>query len=149
MPTNRYGNKKPTKDGQSREMRQRMAAGRRNRGETGMRSAPSQGRQVTTNYTTQNVNTLQNLGRQAMSLMSRLGIVGTVFQPAPAGNRQSLTSQGMYEGGEKAGPVDTKDQYKAVQRMQRDSFDMAFSRARREGKREFSWQGQRYNTDLA
>ena len=77
MP-NRYGNKKPTKDGQSREMRQRMAAGRRARGERGMTSAPSQGRPVTTgqggNYTQQNVNTLRNLG-MSLSMLSNFGIL--------------------------------------------------------------------------
>ena len=60
MPTNRYGNTKVTKDGQSRDMRQRMARGRRARGEKGMTSAPSEGRKVTTNNTSNNVNSLRN-----------------------------------------------------------------------------------------
>ena len=79
MPTNRYGNKKVTKDGQSRAMRQKMAAGRRARGERGMTSAPSQGRKVTTNNTSNNVNSLRKAGRTAMGIASRGAVAASVF----------------------------------------------------------------------
>ena len=55
----------------------------------------------------------------------------------------------MYEGGQKAGPVDTQRQFSAVQRMQQESFDAAFAKARQEGKRTFEWQGNVYTTEMA
>ena len=94
MPTNRYGNTKVTKDGQSRDMRQRMARGRRARGERGMTSAPSEGRKVTTNNTSNNVNSLRNAGRAALGMASRLGTVASVSNQGTSKN-DTQSSQGV------------------------------------------------------
>jgi len=151
MPTNRYGNRKPTKDGQSREMRQRMAEGRRARGERGIRSAPSQGRQVTTNYTSNNVNSLRGMARDALKMLTRLGVAASVFEPQPAGG--SLSSQGIYPGYEKIGPQVPQrlfDEAKEARRAELAmSFDRAFAAARRAGKQTFEWRDKLYTTELA
>lgn len=178
---------KITKDGQSREMRQRMAAGRRARGERGITSAQSEGRtkpttsqqrgnritqsqsarakgardKMTTGSTQQqakNVEQLRSLLRIG-SLLSQTGIVANVFNPRPTSTLDTLSSQGMYEGGEKAGPpvpvpkvrYPTAAETQAEERRRRsaESFDLAFAKAYRSGKETFKWRGKLYSTEMA
>ena len=132
MPTNKYGNTNVTKDGQSRQMRQNMAAGRRARGERGITSAQSEGRTKPTtsqqrgnritqsqasrangaldkmtssnNQQVKNVEQLRSLLRIG-SLLSHTGIVASVFNPRPTSMLDTLSAHyGVYPGGEKAGP---------------------------------------------
>ena len=186
MPTNKYGNKKPTKDGQSRTMRQNMAAGRRARGERGITSAPSEGRskpttsqqrgnritqsqssrakgaldKMTTGSSQQqakNVEQLRSLLRIG-SLLSNTGMALGVFNQGTSA-RDTLTSQGMYEGGEKAGPpvpvpkvrYPTAAETQAEERRRRgaESFDLAFAKAYRAGRETFEWRGKTYTTEMA
>ena len=150
MPTNRYGNKKVTKDGQSREMRQRMAEGRRARGERGMTSAPSEGRKVTTNNTTTNVNSLRKAGRAALGMASRLGTVASVFNQGTSKN-DTQSSQGVqpYKPVKKVKyPTASETQAEERRRNSAKDFDRAFANARRAGKKTFMWRGKSYNTKL-
>jgi hypothetical protein len=150
MPTNRYGNTKVTKDGQSREMRQRMARGRRARGERGMTSAPSEGRKVTTNNTTNNVNSLRNAGRTALSMGSKAGVVASVFNQGTSKN-DTQSSQGVqpYKPVKKVKyPTASETQAEERRRNSAKDFDRAFAAARRAGKKTFTWRGKSYNTKL-
>ena len=150
MPTNRYGNKKVTKDGQSRAMRQKMAAGRRARGERGMTSAPSQGRKVTTNNTSNNVNSLRNAGRQALKMLSRGGAAASVFNQGTSKN-DTQSSQGVkpYKPVKKVKyPTASETQAEGRRRESAKDFDRAFAAARRAGKKTFTWRGKSYNTKL-
>ena len=150
MPTNRYGNKKVTKDGQSRAMRQKMAAGRRARGERGMTSAPSQGRKVTTNNTSNNVNSLRNAGRQALKMLSRGGAAASVFNQGTSKN-DTQSSQGVkpYKPVKKVKyPTASETQAEGRRRESAKDFDRAFAAARRAGKKTFIWRGKSYNTKL-
>jgi len=150
MPTNRYGNNKVTKDGQSREMRQRMARGRRARGEKGMTSAPSEGRKVTTNNTTNNVNSLRNAGRTALSMGSKAGVVASVFNQGTSKN-DTQSSQGVqpYKPVKKVKyPTAAETQAEERRRNSAKDFDRAFANARRAGKKTFMWRGKSYNTKL-
>ena len=150
MPTNRYGNKKVTKDGQSREMRQRMAEGRRARGERGITSAPSEGRKVTTNYTQQNVNSLRNAGRTALKMLGRAGAAASVFNQGTSKN-DTQSSQGVqpYKPVKKVKyPTASETQAEERRRNSAKDFDRAFAAARRAGKKTFMWRGKSYNTKL-
>ena len=150
MPTNRYGNKNVTKDGQSRAMWQKMAAGRRARGERGMTSAPSQGRKVTTNNTSNNVNSLRNAGRQALKMLSRGGAAASVFNQGTSKN-DTQSSQGVkpYKPVKKVKyPTASKTQAEGRRRESAKDFDRAFAAARRAGKTTFKWRGKSYNTKL-
>ena len=161
MPTNRYGNKKVTKDGQSREMRQRMARGRRARGERGMTSARSP-KSVTQGHTPQaekNMNQLRSVGRDLMKITGRAGTVASVFNQGTSKN-DTLESKGMYKGGQKAGPPMPKRLSKSKKTTDKPTtnttklsasakdFDRAFAKARRAGKKTFMWRGKSYNTKL-
>ena len=176
---------KITKDGQSRAMRQKMAAGRRARGERGITSAPSEGRSKPTtsqqrgnrikqsqssrakgaadkmtssnNQQAKNVEQLRSLLRIG-SLLSQTGMVAGVFNQGTSA-RDTLTSQGMYEGGEKAGPpapvkkvrYPTAAETQAEERRRRsaESFDLAFAKAYRSGRETFEWRGKTYTTEMA
>ena len=148
MPTNRYGNKNVTKDGQSRAMRQKMAAGRRARGERGMTSAPSEGRKVTTSQS--NVNSLRNAGRTALKMLGRAGAVASVFNQGTSKN-DTQSSQGVkpYKPVKKVKyPTASKTQAEGRRRESAKDFDRAFAAARRAGKKTFKWRGKSYNTKL-
>ena len=148
MPTNRYGNKNVTKDGQSRAMRQKMAAGRRARGERGMTSAPSEGRKVTTSQS--NVNSLRNAGRTALKMLGRAGVVASVFNQGTSKN-DTQSSQGVkpYKPVKKVKyPTASETQAEGRRREGAKSFDRAFAAARRAGKETFIWRGKSYNTKL-
>lgn len=148
MPTNRYGNKNVTKDGQSRAMRQKMAAGRRARGERGMTSAPSEGRKVTTSQS--NVNSLRNAGRTALKMLGRAGVVASVFNQGTSKNG-TQSSQGVkpYKPVKKVKyPTASETQAEGRRREGAKSFDRAFAAARRAGKETFIWRGKSYNTKL-
>ena len=148
MPTNRYGNKNVTKDGQSRAMRQKMAAGRRARGERGMTSAPSEGRKVTTSQS--NVNSLRNAGRTALKMLGRAGAVASVFNQGTSKN-DTQSSQGVkpYKPVKKVKyPTASETQAEGRRREGAKSFDRAFAAARRAGKETFIWRGKSYNTKL-
>jgi hypothetical protein len=150
MPTNRYGNKNVTKDGQSRSMRQRMAEGRRARGERGMTSAPSEGRKVTTNNTSNNVNSLRNAGRTALKMLGRAGAVASVFNQGTSKN-DTQSSQGVqpYKPVKKVKyPTASETQAEGRRREGAASFDRAFAAARKAGKQTFIWRGKSYNTKL-
>ena len=148
MPTNRYGNKNVTKDGQSRAMRQKMAAGRRARGERGITSAPSEGRKVTTSQS--NVNSLRNAGRTALKMLGRAGAVASVFNQGTSKN-DTQSSQGVqpYKPVKKVKyPTASETQAEGRRREGAKSFDRAFAAARRAGKKTFIWRGKSYNTKL-
>ena len=148
MPTNRYGNKNVTKDGQSRAMRQKMAAGRRARGERGMTSAPSEGRKVTTSQS--NVNSLRNAGRTALKMLGRAGAAASVFNQGTSKN-DTQSSQGVkpYKPVKKVKyPTASETQAEGRRREGAASFDRAFAAARRAGKKTFIWRGKSYNTKL-
>ena len=148
MPTNRYGNKNVTKDGQSRAMRQKMAAGRRARGERGMTSAPSEGRKVTTSQS--NVNSLRTAGRTALKMLGRAGAVASVFNQGTSKN-DTQSSQGVqpYKPVKKVKyPTASETQAEGRRREGAKSFDRAFAAARRAGKETFIWRGKSYNTKL-
>ena len=148
MPTNRYGNKNVTKDGQSRAMRQKMAAGRRARGERGMTSAPSEGRKVTTSQS--NVNSLRNAGRTALKMLGRAGAVASVFNQGTSKN-DTQSSQGVkpYKPVKKVKyPTAAETQSEERRRNSAKDFDRAFAAARRAGKQTFMWRGKSYNTKL-
>ena len=148
MPTNRYGNKNVTKDGQSRAMRQKMAAGRRARGERGMTSAPSEGRKVTTSQS--NVNSLRNAGRTALKMLGRAGAAASVFNQGTSKN-DTQSSQGVkpYKPVKKVKyPTASETQAEGRRREGAKSFDRAFAAARRAGKKTFIWRGKSYNTKL-
>ena len=150
MPTNKYGNKKVTKDGQSRAMRQRMAEGRRARGERGITSAPSEGRKVTTNNTSNNVNSLRNAGRAAMGIASRGALAASVFNQGTSKN-DTQSSQGVkpYKPVKKVNyPTAAETQSEERRRNSAKDFDRAFAAARRAGKQTFMWRGKSYNTKL-
>ena len=186
MPTNKYGNKKPTKDGQSRTMRQNMAAGRRARGERGITSAPSEGRSKPTTSQQRGNRITQSQSSRAKGALDKMttdssnnnklktlsscalfsGLVAScltlewqgVFNQGTS-TRQTLTSQGMNEGGEKAGPpvpvpkvrYPTAAETQAEERRRRgaESFDLAFAKAYRAGRETFEWRGKTYTTEMA
>ena len=152
MPTNRYGNKKVTKDGQSREMRQRMAEGRRARGERGMTSARSP-KSVTQGHTPQaekNINQLRSIGRDLMKITGTAGTVASVFNQGTSKN-DTQSSQGVqpYKPVKKVKyPTAAETQAEERRRNSAKDFDRAFANARRAGKKTFMWRGKSYNTKL-
>ena len=152
MPTNRYGNTKVTKDGQSREMRQRMAEGRRARGERGMTSARSP-KSVTQGHTPQrekNINQLRSIGRDLMKITTKAGTVASVFNQGTSKN-DTQSSQGVkpYKPVKKVKyPTASETQAEGRRRESAKDFDRAFANARRAGKKTFMWRGKSYNTKL-
>ena len=80
----------------------------------------------------------QTIGKPGQSRMSKLGIQGPA-KPAAKPQPKKMASMGSdYKAKEK----------EASRKAVASNFDAAFAKARREGKKTFTWRGKTYNTRL-